>query len=145
SVIEPNLGLVRQGDWWTVAYGGLILLILLCGAAALRPAPGVVAHAGAEEEAPSLLRRCRWVALAFVPSSLMLGVTTHLTTDLAAIPLLWILPLTLYLLSFVLVFSFVGRWIHAPAVLLLPLAILVLLREHDLAHRMGLKEYRLIF
>jgi hypothetical protein len=50
-------------------------------------------------------RRLRWVALAFVPSSLMLGVTTYVTTDIAPIPLLWILPLSLYLLSFVLAFS----------------------------------------
>ena len=46
----------------------------------------------------------RWTALAFVPSSLMLGVTTHISTDLASIPLLWVLPLAAYLLTFVLVF-----------------------------------------
>ena len=57
-------------------------------------------------------RALRWVTLAFVPSSLMLGVTSHITTDIAAIPLLWILPLALYLLSFILVFS---RWLHAAA------------------------------
>jgi hypothetical protein len=56
-------------------------------------------------EAVTLARRCRWVALAFVPSSLMLGVTTYLTTDISAIPLLWIIPLSLYLLSFIFVFS----------------------------------------
>jgi spermidine synthase len=50
-------------------------------------------------------RVLRWIALAFVPSSLMLGVTTYITTDIAAIPLLWVLPLALYLLSFILVFS----------------------------------------
>lgn len=50
-------------------------------------------------------RRLYWVALAFVPSSLMLGVTTYLTTDIAAIPLLWVIPLALYLCSFILVFS----------------------------------------
>ena len=47
----------------------------------------------------------RWVALAAVPSSLMLGVTTALTTNVAPVPLLWVLPLALYLLSFILVFS----------------------------------------
>jgi hypothetical protein len=50
-------------------------------------------------------RRLRWLSLAFVPSSLMLGVTAYVTTDIAPIPLLWILPLSLYLLSFVLAFS----------------------------------------
>ncbi len=50
-------------------------------------------------------RRLRWVLLAVVPSSLMLGATTYVTTDIAAIPLLWVLPLGLYLLSFIIVFA----------------------------------------
>lgn len=50
-------------------------------------------------------RRLRWVALAAVPSSLVLGVTTYLTTDIASVPLLWVIPLALYLLSFVVVFA----------------------------------------
>jgi hypothetical protein len=52
-------------------------------------------------------RRLRWIGLAAIPSSAMLGVTTYMSTDVAAIPLFWILPLTLYLLSFILVFM---RW-----------------------------------
>ena len=50
-------------------------------------------------------RRAHWLALAFVPSSLLLGVTSHITTDIAAVPLFWVLPLALYLLTFVLTFS----------------------------------------
>src|SRR5258706_1002802 len=50
-------------------------------------------------------RRLRWMLLAFVPSSLMLGVTTYITTDVAPIPLLWVVPLGLYLLTFILVFA----------------------------------------
>ena len=46
-----------------------------------------------------------WVALAFVPSALMIAATTHITTDVAAAPFLWVLPLSLYLISFILVFS----------------------------------------
>ena len=52
-------------------------------------------------------RRIRWVLLAAVPSSLMLGVTTYISTDLAAFPLIWVVPLALYLLSFILVYL---RW-----------------------------------
>jgi spermidine synthase len=48
-------------------------------------------------------RQLRWIALAFVPSSLMLGVTTYIATDLVSVPLLWVIPLALYLLSFILV------------------------------------------
>ncbi|MCI0684003.1 MAG: hypothetical protein L0Y71_17990 [Gemmataceae bacterium] len=52
-------------------------------------------------------RRLRWILLAAVPSSLMLGLTTYLTTDIAAIPFFWVIPLALYLLTFILVFA---RW-----------------------------------
>ena len=51
------------------------------------------------------LRRARWIALAFVPSSLMLAVTSYVSTDIAAVPLLWIVPLALYLLTFALAFG----------------------------------------
>ncbi len=50
-------------------------------------------------------RRLRWVALAFVPSSLLLGVTTYLTNDIGSVPLLWVVPLSLYLLSFIIAFA----------------------------------------
>jgi hypothetical protein len=73
------------------------------------------------------LRRLRWVALAAVPSSLMLGATTYMTTDIAAIPLLWVLPLAVYLLTFIIVFSKVPRVVHTIFVLLLPLTLLLLL------------------
>src|SRR5262249_31192142 len=71
-------------------------------------------------------RRLRWVALAFVPSSLMLGLTTYLTTDVAPIPLFWVLPLTLYLASFALVFARRAVVPHALMVRLLPILSLVL-------------------
>ncbi|HKI37640.1 MAG TPA: fused MFS/spermidine synthase [Gemmataceae bacterium] len=74
----------------------------------------------------TLGRALRWVALAFVPSSLMLGATTYITTDIAAIPLLWVLPLTLYLLSFILVFSSLPALIHKFMVLALPVLLLLL-------------------
>jgi hypothetical protein len=70
--------------------------------------------------------RLRWVALAFVPSSLMLGATTYMTTDIAAIPLLWVLPLGLYLLSFILVFSRLPAAVHHLMVVLLPFLVLLL-------------------
>jgi len=69
-------------------------------------------------------QRLRWIALAFVPSSLMLGVTTALTTDVPAIPLFWVLPLALYLLSFVLVFAKRPPISHTWLIRRLPLLIL---------------------
>jgi spermidine synthase len=79
------------------------------------------------DEAITLGRELRWIALAFVPSSLMLGVTTYITTDIAAIPLLWVLPLALYLLSFILVFSKLPAWVHKFMVLALPVLLLLLI------------------
>ncbi|HLL76903.1 MAG TPA: fused MFS/spermidine synthase [Pyrinomonadaceae bacterium] len=69
------------------------------------PSPAVTSsHEGAAETL-TLPRRLRWVALAFVPSSLMLGVTTYLSTDIASLPLLWVVPLSLYLITLILVFA----------------------------------------
>jgi len=73
---------------------------------------------------PTLLRRLRWIGLTFVPSSLMLGVTAFITTDITPIPLLWVIPLSLYLFSFVLVFSpsvRVPDILHKAMVLALPI------------------------
>src|SRR5262249_10347101 len=60
-----------------------------------------------DPDAILLWRRLRWIGLAAAPTSLMLGVTTYLTTDIAAIPFFWVIPLGLYLLTFILVFA---RW-----------------------------------
>jgi len=70
-------------------------------------------------------RKLRWLILAFIPSSLMLGLTTHLTTDIASVPLLWVVPLALYLLSFVIAFArkqyIPQRWYIA----ILPILVLI--------------------
>src|SRR5215218_5108170 len=83
------------------------------------PNPPVAAGGGAPEtgvslsnsavaglsSSPTFFRRLRWVGLTFIPSSMMLGVTAFVTTDIAPVPLLWVIPLSLYLFSFVIVFS----------------------------------------
>jgi len=71
-------------------------------------------------------RRLRWIILSAVPSSLMMGVTTYTTTDLAAMPLLWVGPLALYLLSFIIVFARVPRMVHQSMILTMPLLVLLL-------------------
>ena len=77
--------------------------------------------------APSNTReRLVWTALAFVPSSLLLGVTTHITMDVAAAPLLWVVPLMLYLLTFVLTIARHPPLRHASMVRVLPLILIVL-------------------
>jgi len=92
-------------------------------------------------------RVLRWVILAFVPSSLMLGATTYITTDIASIPLLWVAPLALYLLSFILVFSRIPASVHKGMVLAMPLLVLMLLffmlselktKDHWIAYSLGM-------
>jgi hypothetical protein len=75
------------------------------GKEAIKPAAAPTAEPARVTEPITWSRRLRWIILAVVPSSLMLGVTTYITTDLAAIPLLWVLPLALYLLTFIIVFA----------------------------------------
>src|SRR5262245_32517875 len=102
-ILEPSLGLNEQYRLWRVRFA--VLLTLICVIAlALKPLAGasIDATAGSpiESEPKNTLpvfRRLRWVALAFVPSSLMLGVTTYITADVGAVPLLWVIPLALYL------------------------------------------------
>src|SRR6185369_1034255 len=76
---------------------------------------------------PTWWQRGRWIILAMLPSSLLLSVTAHVTTDIAAIPLLWLIPMALYLLTFTIVFA--RRDLIAPAVLRrwLPLTVIVVL------------------
>ena len=104
-LVEPRMGTVGQSALWTGGYVLLVLLTLVC--AAVLPKGGVdTSDAGfSAEPAPALGRRLWWVLLAFVPSGLMLSTTTFLTTDIVAMPLLWVIPLGLYLLSFTLAFG----------------------------------------
>jgi spermidine synthase len=82
---------------------------MACALAVWRAGPGSALPPAsiATGEGPGWNRRLTWLALAFAPSSLLLGTTTYITTDLAAVPLLWVLPLAAYLLTFILAF---GRW-----------------------------------
>lgn len=110
-LLEPALTLGQQSRAWASAYGALFLLFAACAVLALSRARKPFGTVEGKESSPaaaeplSVRRRLRWVLLAFVPSSLVLGVTTHVTTDIVAVPLLWIIPLALYLLSFVIVFA----------------------------------------
>src|SRR6202034_4949916 len=84
-----------------------------------------------DPDQPNLWKQLHWIALAFVPSSLFIGVTTYMTTDIASMPLLWIIPLALYLLTFILVFSqtFGPREraiVHQAMVLTMPVLVLLL-------------------
>jgi len=113
TVVEPMLTLRGQTRLWTTGYAAFVLLAGACAVFAWRRTGSSRPHTAAVAD-PSVeltcapitgVRRARWVALAFVPSSLMLAVTSYLSTDIAAVPLLWIVPLALYLLTFALAFG----------------------------------------
>jgi hypothetical protein len=107
-LIEP---FIRLGDQTWAWSGGFILLILLVAASGamlwrMPDRPQADAAADAAAAAPPTLRDAlTWMALAAVPSGLLVAVTAHISTDVAAVPLLWVVPLALYLLTFVIVFS----------------------------------------
>ena len=124
-LLEPSIGLANQKIYWSIGY--LILSMLIAGCAfVLWKTRGntVSAQQSAPKESISRYRKLHWLALAFVPSSLLLGLTNFISTDIASVPLLWIIPLTLYLLSFVIVFSKWNDKIHPVMVKLQPIVLL---------------------
>jgi SAM-dependent methyltransferase len=112
-VVEPYLRLADQAWAWAGGYLVLTGFILACavrlwrsGITGLEGAASPSAGPQPANPGPKVWsQRFWWVLLAFAPSSLMLGVTTYLSTDIAAVPLLWVIPLAIYLLTFVLVFA----------------------------------------
>ncbi len=127
-LLEPNIGLANQKSYWSVGYLILCLLIAACAFALWKNRQAIEQHEDADavtdENSLSLTTKLHWLALAFVPSSLLLGLTNFISTDIASVPLLWIIPLTLYLLSFVIVFSKWNDKIHPLMVKLQPLFLL---------------------
>jgi SAM-dependent methyltransferase len=107
--IEPTLALSKQGVAWTAAFGVTALAIVASGVVMLRR-PGAAKSAdepvrGATAGKDNLRERVRWIVLAAIPSSLVLGATQYISSDVAVVPLLWVVPLAAYLLSFVLAFA----------------------------------------
>jgi hypothetical protein len=125
-LLEPMFTLRTQNLIWTSLYGLLIVLIASCGLLLLRsPANAAVDMPADETDAPAppWILRARWIFLAAVPSGLLVAVTAHISTDVAAAPLLWVLPLSLYLLTWVLVFQSRPLLPHKWMLMLQPLAI----------------------
>lgn len=115
-ILERLVGVREQWTLWSAGYILWAALVLACAAVVLRRNPPGTApdaptspshnapHASSSESI-TWPRRLLWIALAFAPSSLMLGATQYLSTDIAAVPLLWVVPLAIYLLTFILAFA----------------------------------------
>ncbi len=126
-VLEPTLSSQAQSLVWSIGFGGLMVCILGCGAVVWRRTDAASSppwpHAPAR---PHWRQRTTWIVYAAVPSALLLGVTTHISTDIAAAPLLWVIPLTLYLLTFAIAFARRPLIPHWLAVRAMPLALTIL-------------------
>lgn len=104
-VVEPLSTLAGQRIGWSAGYGLFIVVIGALALAVVRVRSAAVEATVASTPRPAWRTRVLWVALAAIPSSLMLGVTTHITTDVASAPFLWVLPLALYLVTFIIAFQ----------------------------------------
>jgi hypothetical protein len=169
--LERRLTLTQQADVWFLGYVALLLGTAGCILLSFRPLGGAANQAAianasfgtnsgeklVSADAIGIARRLLWLCWSFVPSSLLLGVTSHVTTDIVSAPLLWVLPLAIYLLTYVLAFarehwathSFVVRrqaflvlaaaltvFLHAttPVSILLPLHLLAFFATALLCH-----------
>jgi SAM-dependent methyltransferase len=121
-LLEPFLTLRDQSAWWSRGFVLLMALLALCAVLTARTMrrsrEAATLAAGA---ARTWAERWKWMALAFVPSALLIAVTSHISTDVASAPFLWVVPLALYLLTFVLTFRAAGDATHRWMVRLQPL------------------------
>lgn len=109
TIIELTLGTVDQSRAWFYGYVALIVMVAMTACITFRQGSGK-SRAHTETENQNIPRvtnadRLQWLLIALMPSSLMLSVTTYITTDIASIPLIWIFPLSLYLVTFIIAFS----------------------------------------
>ena len=135
-LFEPQFGTHQQAGLWSIAYGAFLVL---CGFTAVRAGSSVAVEAAwtataggtdgsAQEVAPAAERPgarqyWTWMALAACASVLLLAITNHLSQNVAAIPFLWVLPLSIYLLTFILCFEGSGWYRRNPYLQLLAVAL----------------------
>jgi len=136
-LFEPVFGLKALAVIWTGGFIALIAALAACflvvraaASDAADRAPAATGETGPRAE-PDAARRAAWVGLAFVPSALLTAFTTHIATDVASAPLVWVIPLALYLASFVVVFR--ERALIPPPLLLALHAVATILAMLQLA------------
>lgn len=134
-IVEQVLAVDAQSWLWTAGYMVLAVMICIAGYSVARTdhgdaaKPAITADDQPDEPAITWSLRGRWIILAMVPSGLLISVTTHITADIGSAPLLWVIPLALFLLTFVFVFARKERlphrwmlWIQPPLLVLAVLA-----------------------
>jgi len=127
-IFEPNIGLINQRKFWLIGFGVFLFLAIYAASKTKKPTVETAKQAKRrrKEEARAAMvspnpetqidedriarpitakRRLYWIYLAFIPSTMLLGVTTYITTDVVSLPLLWVLPLVLYLVTMIIAFG----------------------------------------
>jgi hypothetical protein len=145
-VVEPTISTRYQASFWSFAFGLFAILVILSAKTSLRLPSKIQQPLAATSEPPTAFEKIIWIALAAIGSVLLLGVSNHLTQNIASIPLLWVVPLTLYLLSFIVCFGAAGdasSWYRRGVIL--PLAAIAiaamawLLADKDLHFKLFLQ------
>ncbi len=130
TLVEPNLDLPDQARWWSIGFALFVVAAAGTAWVVRRKGRPVEEPVGGGAPVPDALRRAWWIVLAAVPAALLIGVTTDISTDVAAVPFLWIGPLVVYLATLILAYARtepIGARVGAIA--LLPLALAVALRK----------------
>jgi hypothetical protein len=123
-VFEPAFSLQLQNRLWSIGFLLLAALVAGCGVLMLRAPPPVTRPDVTNlAPTPSWPTICRWVFISAVPSGLLVAVTAYISTDIATAPLLWVIPLSLYLLTWILVFQRRSLVLHRKMLLVQPFAI----------------------
>jgi len=128
-VVEPLVATRTQSGIWSVAFAVYVLACAICAWQAHRSTPLATAGAVRSDDgpAPKLADYALWATLAAIGSVLLLAITNHLTQNIASVPLLWVVPLGLYLITFILSFDAAGwyqpRWYAFALSLLLVVAV----------------------
>ena len=141
-LIEPAMAVQVQANVWSIAYALFVVAALAAawlawgakGASATTPSTGPSAPTSAARDdalRPGAGELALWIGLSATASILLLSMTRHLTQDIAPIPLLWVLPLSIYLLSFILCFDAPRYYVRKVFLPLLPLSFIALDRVHD--------------
>ena len=108
-VVEPRYGVSEQSRLWLNGYGILLALVAFSAVLIWRESRYIKKSedVGTDETTapPAWETRLQWVAAAFVPSALMLAVTNHISLNIGSVPFLWVIPLAVYLLTFIMAFA----------------------------------------
>jgi hypothetical protein len=129
-LLEPFAGLKSQAAMWTIGFVALGLMIAACGVLGFAHDAGTAAPAAARDataDRPTWADRAGWICLAFVPSGLLVAFTSYVTTDIASAPFLWVVPLAMFLGTFILVFRDPPLISHRVMLLLQPVLTTIVL------------------